>query len=88
MAKRSLSGGFSYRFAFQDWLTVGVGLNKPSDKTHGLELDTEKVIEASYLWQITANTSLLPDVQLILDPALNTEENSAWSAGVRLRLTF
>jgi porin len=88
LAERSLSGGFSWRMAFQDWLTVGVGVNKPSEETHGDDLGTEKVVEASYLWQLTANTSLTPDLQLILDPANNLEEDTIWTAGVRLRLTF
>ena len=88
LAERSLSAGFSYRMAFQDWLTVGVGWSKPSEKTYGPGLGTETVFEASYLWQITANTSLLPDLQLILDPANNPNEDTVWSAGVRLRLTF
>jgi porin len=88
LAERSLSGGFSWRMAFQDWLTVGVGLNKPSEETHGSELGTEKVLEASYLWQLTANTSLTPDLQLILDPASNPEESTVWIAGIRLRITL
>jgi porin len=88
LAERSLNGGFSYRLAFQDWLTIGAGINKPSAKTHGADLGTEKVLEASYLWQVTANTSVLPDLQLILDPASNPEKDSVWSAAVRLRLTF
>ena len=74
--------------AFQDWLTVGVGLNKPSEETHGTGLGTEKVLEASYLWQLTANTSLTPDLQLILDPAGNPEEDTVWVAGLRLRITL
>ena len=74
--------------AFQDWITIGVGVNRPSEATHGDDLGTEKVLEASYLWQITANTSLLPDVQLILDPVNNLQEVAVWMAGARLRVTF
>lgn len=88
LAKRSVSAGFSYRMAFQDWLTVGAGVNKPSHETLEADLGTEKVLEASYLWQVTANTSLLPDLQLILDPSDNPEEDTVWTAGLRLRLTF
>lgn len=88
LAERSLSGGISYRLAFQDWLTVGIGLNRPSEETHGKSLGTEAVLEASYLWQITANTSLMPDLQLIMDPALMPEKSRAWAAGLRLRMTF
>jgi porin len=88
LAKRSISVGFSRRMAFQNWLTFGVGWNKPSDKTHGPGLDTEKVLEMSYLWQITPNTSLLPDLQLIFNPANRVEEDLIWVAGFRLRLTL
>jgi porin len=88
LAERSISGGFSWRMPFQDWLTVGVGLNKPSEETHGTGLGTEKVLEASYLWQLTANTSLTPDLQLILGPASNPEEDTVWVAGLRLRITL
>ena len=88
LAEKSVSGGFSWRMAFQDWLTVGLGFNKPSKETHGAELGTETVLEASYLWQITANTSLLPDLQLIREPALNPDEDVAWVAGLRLRITL
>ncbi len=88
LAERSLSAGFSYRMAFQGWLTLGAGINEPSDRTHGAHLGSEKVLEASYLWQITANTSLLPDLQLILDPARNPSEDTIWAAGLRLRITL
>jgi porin len=88
LAERSFSAGFSYRMAFQDWLTLGIGWNEPSDVTHGAGLGSEKVLEASYLWQITANTSLTPDLQWIIDPANNPAENSVWTAGLRLRLVF
>jgi porin len=88
LAERSISGGFSWRMAFQDWLTVGVGLNKPSEISHGADLGTEKVLEASYLWQLTANASLTPDLQLTLDPATNPEKSTIWIAGIRLRITL
>lgn len=88
LAERSLSAGFSRRMAYQDWLTVGVGWNEPSDETHGSDLGSEKILEVSYLWQLTANSALLPDLQLIADPALNSNEDLVWAAGVRLRITL
>jgi porin len=88
LAKHSFSAGFSYRMAFQGWFTIGIGVNEPSDTTHGEDLCSEKVLEASYLWQITANTSLMPDLQWIIDPANNPAQGSVWTAGLRLRLVF
>ena len=46
------------------------------------------MFEASYLWQLTANTSLLGDVQLISNPARNPEESRVWVAGVRMRIAL
>ena len=83
-----MAGGFSRRLHHQDWITVGLGWNDPSAETHGLNLGVETVLEASYLWQITANTSLLGDVQIIADPALNPNTNSTWVAGLRMRIAL
>jgi porin len=88
LAKASLAGGVARRLNHQDWLTLGIGWNKPSTQTHGYGLDDEKVLEASYLWQLTANTSLLFDAQYLVDPALNPEASSAWVAGLRVRLAL
>jgi porin len=88
LAETSLAGGVARRLSHQDWLTVGIGWNKPSTETHGRGLDDEKVFEASYLWQLTANTALLGDLQYIVDPALNPEDDSTWIAGLRMRLAL
>jgi porin len=88
LAESSLSGGVARRLNHLDWITVGLGWNRPSDQTHGSSLDDEAVFEASYLWQLTANTSLLGDIQYIADPAQNPEEDSIWVAGIRLRVAL
>jgi porin len=88
VAEDSLAFGVSRRMAFQDWLTIGAGWNKPSERTHGAGLSSEAVIEVSYIWQLTANTSLMPDLQLILDPANNPTEDKVWVAGLRLRIAL
>jgi porin len=88
LAETSFSGGVARRLNHQDWLTLGLGWNRPSDKTYAGRLDDEAVIEASYLWQLTANTSLLGDIQYIADPAQNPEEDAIWVAGLRLRVAL
>ncbi len=88
LAETSFAGGVTRQLNYKDFVTVGVGWNKPSKETHGPGLDDETVIEASYLWQLTANTSLLGDVQFISDPALNPEDSSAWVLGVRMRIAL
>lgn len=88
LTEDSVSVGVSRRMAYQDWLTIGAGWNKPSGKTHGSRLDNETVFELSYLWQITANTSLMPDLQPILNPANNPQEDKVWVASLRLRIAL
>ena len=88
LAETTVAAGFSRRLNHQDWFTLGLGWNKPSRETHGPSLDNEKVLEVSYLWQITANTSLLGDVQYITDPALNSLTSSVWVFGLRMWLAF
>jgi carbohydrate-selective porin OprB len=87
-AEESLAFGVARRMAFQDWLTIGAGWNKPSERTHGDQLRSEAVIEVSYVWQLTANTSLMPDIQLIFDPANSPTEDKVWVAGIRLRVAL
>ncbi len=88
LAEKSIAAGVARRLHFQDWLTFGIGWNEPSEETHGPGLDDETVIEASYLWQLTANTSLLGDIQFIRNPALNPISGSTWVAGVRMRVAL
>jgi len=67
---------------------LGAGWSKPSEKTNGAGLDDEYVIETSYNFQIARNFALLPDLQLIIDPANNPDKSKVWVAGLRAILTF
>jgi len=87
-AESALSGGFEYTLRPDQALTVGVGWAKPSKKTHGPGLDDEYVIEGSWKFQLAKNFALLPDLQLIIDPANNPAESTVWVAGVRVLLTM
>ena len=87
-AEQALSGGFQYTVrADQKWV-LGVGWAKPSEKTNGVKLDDEYVIETSYNFQLAKNFALLPDLQLVIDPAKNPNKSTVWVAGLRAILTF
>jgi porin len=73
---------------FDDRLSVGLAWNKPSEKTHGAGLNDEYLFEVSYQLQMSQNVSLLPDVQLIIHPANNPDEDRIWVLGFRVRLTL
>jgi len=88
LAGASLAAGVARRLNHQDWVTVGIGWNKPSKQTYRHAKDDEKVLEASYLWQLTANTSFLFDIQYIASPALNPGVSSSWVGGLRMRLAL
>jgi porin len=38
--------------------------------------------------QLAQNLAITPDVQLIIDPALNPDEDVLWIFGLRARLAF
>ena len=68
--------------------TIGLGWAKPSEETFGPGLDNETVFETSYKFQIAKNFSLLPDAQVIFNPANNPERTSVWVIGIRAILTL
>ena len=45
-------------------------------------------IEVFYRWQLGENLALTPDLQFILDPALNPNDDFLFIFGLRLRLAF
>jgi len=62
--------------------------NRPSDTAVGPDLDDQYTMEAFYRIQLTRRFAITPDVQLIVDPALNPEEDNIWFVGLRARLAL
>jgi porin len=85
-AESALSGGFEYTMRKDQAWTFGVGWAEPANKPPGTK--DEYVIETSYKFQIAKNFSLLPDMQLVIDPANNPTESSVWILGLRAILTL
>ena len=87
--ERSISTGLGYYMAGRKDL-AGIGLNwsRPSETGIGPGLDDQYTVEAFYRWQLSQNFAITPDVQLLIDPALNPEEDSIWVLGLRGRLTL
>jgi porin len=71
----------------QAW-TIGAGWAKPSEETFGPGLDDETVVEMSYKFQVSKHLTLLPDAQVIFNPANNPDKSSIWVVGVRAILTL
>ena len=51
-------------------------------------LGSQTTIESFWRFQFSQSLAITPSLQLLLDPALNTETDSVWVFGLRLRLSF
>lgn len=88
--ERLLSTGFGYHPESRSDDILGVGLNwaRPSAETYGAQLDDQYTAEAYYRFQLTQLFSITPDIQYLVNPALNPDEKNILVAGLRGRLSF
>ena len=87
-AADAIRAGVQFTQSFDEIWTVGIGWANPSSSTFGPGLDDEKVFETSYKFQLSQNFSLMPDVQLVLNPANDPGESSVWVVGLRAMITL
>lgn len=83
-AKEYASAGFKLKSDFDQTFSAGAAWSRPADET----LRDEYVIEASYVYQVSKNVSLTPDVQLIVNPANNPNTGKSWVLGIRALITL
>ena len=87
--EKSVSTGLGYYVKGRsDLLGLGLNWNRPSDTAVGPDLDDQYAVEAFYRIQLTRRFAVTPDVQLIVDPALNPDESSIGVIGLRARLAL
>ena len=86
---RSVSGGFGYQNKPGGNL-LGVGLNwgRPNSATFGVDLDDQLISEVYYTIQLTENLKITPNLQIVVNPALNPDKNAVALFGLRARVTF
>ena len=87
-AKDAFSFGAEITYRFDQVWTVGAGWANPSRETFGAGLDNETVLETSYKFQLSKNFSLMPDVQIVFNPANDPSESLVWVFGIRVILTM
>jgi porin len=87
-AEKAASAGIEYAPGPGHALTLGLGWAKPSEDTYGPGLSDEYVTELSYRFQLTKNIFLLPDIQLVFNPALNPDADRVWVLGFRASLAL
>jgi len=69
-------------------LAVGVNWGEPNSTVLGSGLDDQYAIEAFFRWQLLKELAVTPNVQFLIDPALNPEEDNIWLFGLRARLAL
>ena len=87
--EKSVSIGFGYHMPRENDM-AGLGLNwgKPSEDSFGPGLDDQYSAELYYRFQLMQFLTITPDVQLLVNPALNPDEDLIAIFGIRGRLNF
>jgi len=81
----TVSIGIGYHIKeHRDLLGAGISWGKPSAN----DLEDQYTAEFFYRLQVARNFAVTPDVQLIINPALNPDENALAVFGLRARMTF
>ena len=89
LLEASVSTGVGYLTAPGAHL-VGFGLNwgKPNESTVAPDLDDQFGVEAFLRIQVASQLAITPDIQFLLNPALNPDASSLWLFGARGRLVL
>ena len=81
----SVTLGFIRKFLYRSDV-VGLSVNHGSPPDDSLRDQT--TIEAFWRYQFSQGLAITPSVQLLLDPALNSDEDEVWVWGLRFRLNL
>lgn len=87
-AERSAALGFELEVEPGQYWSLGGMWAEPSSETFGPGVDDEYAIETSYRFDVVHGISLMPDVQLLIDPARAPDEDAVWVFGLRTLLTL
>lgn len=89
LLSKSLSAGVGYYYGERaDLLGLAVNWGEVNADTFGSGLDDQYTLESFYRIQFSPNFALTPDLQFIIDPALNPSASSTWVFGLRARLAL
>jgi porin len=89
LLEKSLSIGLGYNtFGGRDQLGVAANWGEPNEDSFGSGLDDQYTFEVFYRLQLTKQLAITPDIQYLVDPALNPDEDKLWVVGLRARLAL
>lgn len=85
VVKDSISTGIGYYFTRStDLFGLGLNWSNPTDSS----LEDQYTAELFYRFQLAQNIAITPDVQFLIDPALNPEEDFIVVFGLRARVAL
>ena len=89
LLEKDISVGLGYYTQEKSGLiALGLSWGEPSEENFGVGLEDQYTAELFYRMQILQSLTVTPDVQLLIDPALNPQEDVIAVFGVRGRLAF
>jgi porin len=92
LLEKTLTAGLGiYYGETNELFGVGISYGEASEDPvggFGSDLDPQYTAEVFYRFQLSQHFAITPDLQWIVDPVLNPNENSIFIAGVRARLSL
>lgn len=89
LLERSVEVGLGYYFpSSTDQLAIGLEWGKPSESTFGENLRDQVTMELYYRLRLLKVLSVSPDVQFLINPALNPDKDFIAVFGIRGRLNI
>jgi len=89
LLEASVSAGAGYQWVpGRDLIGLAFNWGKPNETTWGSGLDDQYTMEAFWRWQVGEQLAITPDLQLIINPALNPDADQIWVYGIRARFAI
>jgi len=89
LMSKSISAGVGYYFSkSKNLLGLGFNWGDPNEESFGSGLSNQYTVETFYRFWVTDTFAVTPDVQLLVNPALNPDASTTWVFGLRGRVTF
>jgi porin len=89
LMQKSASVGLAYQPVPKgDVLGVGLNWGEPSESTFEPGLRNQYTAEVYFRWQLSPRFAITPDLQLLVNPALDPNQDRIWVFGVRARLAL
>ncbi|PQB04676.1 hypothetical protein BST85_07040 [Aureitalea marina] len=89
LLQNSLSTGFGYQpVQGRDLLALGLNWGQVNETTFGSGLDDQFSFELFYRFQLSTRVAITPDIQYLINPALNPQQSSLFLYSIRGRIAL